>query len=138
MVTVLDTARLAPEERRPAQVAARLEATMSSRIRFLDPYVTPRARLDAWDLGGISVLRADLTGELVLSRSPRQAREDTEPVVSFAVQELGVAVQDHRPPGRLEVVGQQGPPAQDRGLEGAADHRDHAHGVAPAQGMAAW
>jgi len=95
MVTVLDTARLAPEERRPAQVAARLEATMSSRIHFLDPHLTLPARLDAWDLGGISVLRADLTGELLLSRSVRQARADTEPMVSFAVQEVGVALQDH-------------------------------------------
>jgi AraC-like DNA-binding protein len=95
MVTLLDTDRLPPAERRPAQVAARLEASMASRVRFLGRRPPGRARLDAWDLGGVSVVRADLTGELALSRSARQAREDAEPMVSFAVQERGVALQDH-------------------------------------------
>jgi AraC-like DNA-binding protein len=95
MVTLLDTDRLPAAERRPAQVAARLEAAMVSRVRFADPHRPARARLDAWDLGGIAVLRADLSGELILNRSVRQAREDAAPTVSFAVQERGVALQDH-------------------------------------------
>jgi AraC-like DNA-binding protein len=95
MVTLLDTDRLPPSERGPAQVAARLEASMVSRVRFLGRRPPESARLDVWDLGGLSVVRADLTGDLALSRSARQAREDAEPMVSFAVQELGVALQDH-------------------------------------------
>jgi AraC-like DNA-binding protein len=95
MVTLLDTAHLPADERRPAQVAARLEAAMVSRIRFPDPHAPGRARLDMWDVGGVSVLRAEITGDVVLGRSARQAREDTAPTVSFAVQELGAAVQDH-------------------------------------------
>jgi AraC-like DNA-binding protein len=95
MVTLLDTDRLPPSERGPAQVAARLEAVMVSRVRFLGRRPPGSARLDVWDLGGLSVMRADLTGDLALSRSARQAREDAEPMVSFAVQELGVALQDH-------------------------------------------
>jgi AraC-like DNA-binding protein len=95
MVTLLDTDRLPPSERRPAQVAARLEASMASRVRFAGRRPPGHARLDAWDPGGVSVVRADLAGELVLSRSARQTREDAEPMVSFAVQELGVALQDH-------------------------------------------
>jgi AraC-like DNA-binding protein len=94
MVTLLDTDRLPASERRPARVAARLEAAMVSRVRFADSRQPSRARLDAWDLGGVPVLRADLSGELALTRSPRQARADTAPTVSFAVQELGVALQD--------------------------------------------
>jgi AraC-like DNA-binding protein len=94
VVTLLDTDRLPPDERRPAQVVARLEATMVSRIRFADPHATSPARLDAWDLGGVPVLRADLAGDPVLARSARQAREDVAPAVSFAVQEVGVGLQD--------------------------------------------
>jgi AraC-like DNA-binding protein len=91
VVTLLDTDRLPSAERGPAQVAARLEATMVSRVRFADASGSGRARLDSWDLGGVTVLRADLTGDLVLSGSG----EDTAPAVSFAVQEEGVALQDH-------------------------------------------
>jgi AraC-like DNA-binding protein len=95
MATLLDTDRLPPRERRPAQVAARLEAAMVSRVRFADPSTPGRARLDVWDLGGMSVMRADLTGDLVLSRTAREVGEDAAPTVSFAVQEEGVALQDH-------------------------------------------
>lgn len=95
MVTVLDTAWLAPEERRPAEVAARLEATMSSRIRFLGPQAPSAARLDDWDLGGVTVRRFEVTGDLALLHSARQARADVAPTVSFAVQEGRVALQEH-------------------------------------------
>ena len=102
MVTLLDTDRLAPGERRPAHVAERLEAVMVSRIRFADPQQPARARLDAWDLGGVSVLRLELSGELTLSRSRRQIGDDAEPMVSFAVQERGVAL--HEQFGHRRVV----------------------------------
>jgi AraC-like DNA-binding protein len=95
MVTLLDTDRLPAAERRPAQVAARLEATMASRVHFAGPGPSPRARLDAWDLGGVMVLRADLAGAVALTGSVRQDRDDVAPTVSFAVQELGAALQDH-------------------------------------------
>jgi AraC-like DNA-binding protein len=95
MVTLLDTDRLPASERRPDQVAARLEATMASRVRFAGRPLPRRARLDGWDLGGIPVLRADLSGELALTRSARRGEEDSEPTVSFAVQELGVGLHDH-------------------------------------------
>jgi AraC-like DNA-binding protein len=67
---------------------------MVSRVRFTEPPLPRRARLDGWDVGGIPVLRADLCGELVLTCSAARAREDAEPTVSFAVQELGMALQD--------------------------------------------
>ena len=102
MATLLDTDRLPPSERRPAQVAARLEASMASRVRFRDRHGPTHARLDRWQVGGVTVLRADLTGELALCRSAAQAREDPEPVVSFAVQELGTALQEHQ--GSQRVV----------------------------------
>ncbi len=94
MVTLLDTDQLPPAERRPAQVVARLEATLVSRVRFADPEAASRARLDAWDVGGLPVLRADLAGDPVLARSARDAREDVAPTVSFAVQEVGVGMQE--------------------------------------------
>ncbi|WP_456931772.1 hypothetical protein [Geodermatophilus sp. SYSU D00079] len=86
MVTLLDTDRLDPAARRPAQVAERLEAAPVSRTRFHDPRQPARARLDTWDLGGVSVVRLELSGELTLSRSRRQIGTDAAPVVSFAVQ----------------------------------------------------
>jgi len=43
----------------------------------------------------VSVLRAEFSGGLCLTRSARQAREDTAPTVSFAVQQMGVGFQDH-------------------------------------------
>ncbi len=95
MVTLLDTDLLDPAGRRPAEVAERLEAAMVSRVRFADPRRPARARLDAWDLGGVSVLRVALSGELTLSRSPRQLGADPAPTVSFAVQEQGVALHEH-------------------------------------------
>jgi AraC-like DNA-binding protein len=110
VVTLIDTDRLPASERRPAQVAARLEATMVSRVRFADPQRAARARLDAWDLGGLAVLRAEFSGGLALTRSARQARADTAPTVSFAVQQLGVGLQDHLdsrrvvPPGGLALT----------------------------------
>ena len=94
MVTLLDTDQLPAAERRPAQVVARLEAAMVSRVRFADPRAAARARLDAWDVGGVAVLRVDLAGDPVLARSAREAREDAAPAVSFAVQEVGVGMQE--------------------------------------------
>ena len=49
--------------------------------------------------------RADLCGELALSQSARQARADAEPLISFAVQEVGVALQDHLDVRRVVPVG---------------------------------
>ena len=94
MVTLLDSDLLPPSDRRPSQVAARLEAALVSRVRFADPRLPARARLDAWDLGGVPVLRADLSGDLLLARSAHQARRDTAPAVSLAVQQVGVALHD--------------------------------------------
>ncbi|MGY1805475.1 helix-turn-helix domain-containing protein [Blastococcus sp. SYSU D00922] len=102
MVTLLDTDGLDPAARRPARVAERLEAVLVSRIRFADPRQPARARLDAWELGGVSVVRLELSGELTLSRSRRQIGSDAAPVVSFAVQEQGVALHEHL--GRRRVV----------------------------------
>jgi AraC-like DNA-binding protein len=99
VVTVLDTEQLPAEQRRGAQVTARLEATMASRVEFGDVGRMPRARLDAWDLAGLEVLRADLSGGPALSGP---ARDDVEPTVSFGVQEFGVAWQAHL--GRQRVV----------------------------------
>jgi hypothetical protein len=110
VVTLLDTDRLGPAERRPAHVAERLEAVMVSRIRFADPRRPARARLDAWDVGGIGVLRLELDGELTLSRSRRSIGADAEPTLSFVVQERGVALHeqfDHRrvvPRGSLALT----------------------------------
>jgi AraC-like DNA-binding protein len=94
VVTLLDTDQLPPAERRPAQVVARLEAALVSRVRLADPGAARHARLDAWDVGGLPVLRADLAGDPVLARSARGAREDVAPAVSFAVQEIGVGMQE--------------------------------------------
>jgi hypothetical protein len=77
------------------------------RIRFLDPGLPTRARLEAHDLGGVPVLRADLTGELALAHPARQSREDVAPTVSSAVQELGVDIQHLL--GRRRVVPRGGP-----------------------------
>ena len=91
MVTVLDTDRLPPAERAPAQVAARLEAGRwcpASVRRFAPP---ARARLDAWDLGGLPVLRAELRRTLADPVGP-EAREDPVPTVSFVLQERGSAL----------------------------------------------
>lgn len=95
MVTLLDTDELDPAARRPDRIADRLEAVLVSRVRFADPRRPARARLDAWDLAGVSVLRVELSGELTLGRSRRQIGADAEPTVSFAVQERGVALHEH-------------------------------------------
>ena len=92
MVTLLDTDRMPVADRRPAQVAARLEASMVSHVRIPDAGRPVRARLDHWELGGLAVLRTELSGELVLTRSGRRAADDVEPTVSFAIQERGVAL----------------------------------------------
>jgi AraC-like DNA-binding protein len=102
MVTLLDTDRLPVAERRPDQVSARLEATMASSIRLTGAGLPVRARLDGWDLGGLSVLRADVSGFVALGRSARRAREDTAPTVSLVIQELGQARQDQ--PGGQRIV----------------------------------
>jgi AraC-like DNA-binding protein len=68
---------------------------MVSRVRFTHPQLPVRARLDGWDVGGVSVLRAEFFSGLSLSWSARQARDDTAPTVSFAVQQVGVGLQDH-------------------------------------------
>jgi AraC-like DNA-binding protein len=94
VVTLLDTDQLPPAERLPARVVARLEATMVSRVRFADPRAAWHARLDAWDVGGLRVLRADLTGDPVLGRGAEEVRDDVEPAVSFAVQEVGVGLHE--------------------------------------------
>jgi AraC-like DNA-binding protein len=95
LVTLIDTDLLSPSERRPAQVGAVLEAAIGSRVRFADRRPPTHARMDAWDLGGLTVTRTDLSGELELTQSARQAREDAEPLLSFAVQEVGTALQQH-------------------------------------------
>ena len=95
MVTLVDTDLLPPSERRPAQIGAMLEAAIGSRVRFPGRRPPTHARLDAWDLGGLTVTRADHTGDLELTQSVRQAREDTQPLLSFAVQEVGTALKDH-------------------------------------------
>ncbi|MQA35347.1 helix-turn-helix domain-containing protein [Modestobacter roseus] len=95
MVMLVDTDLLPPSERRPAQVGAQLEAVIGARVRFPGRRPPTHARMDTWDLGGLTVTRADLTGELELTQSARQARQDVEPLVSFAVQEVGEALQDH-------------------------------------------
>ncbi|GAB4081447.1 helix-turn-helix domain-containing protein [Modestobacter muralis] len=105
MVTLVDTDLLPPSERRPAQVGARLEAAIGSRVRFPGRRPPTHARMDVWDLGGLTVTRADLTGELELTQSARQARQDVEPLVSFAVQEVGEALQDHLGGRRVVPVG---------------------------------
>ncbi|GAB3191325.1 helix-turn-helix domain-containing protein [Geodermatophilus arenarius] len=106
MATLVDTDALAAADRRPARVADLLEATMSSRIRFPDPSAPARARLDGWDLAGVSVLRLDLTGEVTLLRTARHARADSEPVLSLAVQEAGTARQEQFGSRRLVAAGE--------------------------------
>nr|WP_243851427.1 helix-turn-helix domain-containing protein [Modestobacter marinus] len=88
---MVDTATLPPSMRRPEQVADQLTAAMVSRVQFSDPAAPVHARLDSWDVGGVTVLRAALSGDLTLARSARQARADPAPAVSFAVQESGTA-----------------------------------------------
>lgn len=104
VVTLVDTESLPTGARRAGAVSELLEATMSSRVRFPDdaPAV---ARLDGWDLGGISVLRLDLTGQLRLHRSGRHARSDPAPVLSLAVQEAGGARQAQFGAQRLVPAG---------------------------------
>jgi AraC-like DNA-binding protein len=106
VVTVVDTAALDAGDRRPARVADLLEATMSSRIRFRDPTAPARVRLDGEDLGGISVMRLDLTGDVALLRTDRHARADPEPVVSLTVQEVGTARQEQFDSRRVVTGGQ--------------------------------
>ncbi|MCZ2828114.1 helix-turn-helix domain-containing protein [Modestobacter sp. VKM Ac-2986] len=105
MVTLVDTDLLPPSERRPAQVGGMLEAAIGARVRFPGRRPPAHARMDTWDLGGLTVTRADLTGELELTQSVRQARQDVEPLVSFAVQEVGEALQDHLGGRRVVPVG---------------------------------
>ncbi|MGY1773834.1 helix-turn-helix domain-containing protein [Blastococcus sp. SYSU D00813] len=104
MVTLVDTASLPTADRRAATVSELLEATMSSRVRFPDD-APAAARLDGWDLGGISVLRLDLTGQLRLHRTGRHARSDPAPVLSLAVQEAGGARQEQFGAQRLVPAG---------------------------------
>lgn len=104
MVTLVDTARLPRADRRAGAVSELLEATMSSRVRFPDD-APAAARLDGWDLGGISVLRLDLTGQLRLHRTGRHARSDPAPVLSLAVQEAGGARQEQFGAQRLVPAG---------------------------------
>ncbi|MGY1741690.1 MULTISPECIES: helix-turn-helix domain-containing protein [unclassified Blastococcus] len=105
MVTLVDTAALPPGERRAGAVSELLEASMSSRVRFPDPHAAASARLDGWDLGGVSVMRAELTGDLSLLRTARHARADPASVVSLAVQEVGSARQEQAGVQRVVPAG---------------------------------
>jgi AraC-like DNA-binding protein len=89
VVTLLDTDRLSTADRRPALVAERLQASMVSRVRVVEAASPVRARLDAWDLSCLRVLRADLSGGFSLAGSPRQARRESAPVLSLAFLESG-------------------------------------------------
>ncbi|QXG75937.1 helix-turn-helix domain-containing protein [Modestobacter sp. L9-4] len=105
MVTLVDTDLLAPSERRPSTIGALLEEAIGSRVRFPGRRPPSRSHVEAWDLGGLTVTRAEHTGGLELTRSARQAREDTEPLLSFAVHEVGRVLQDHLEGRRVVPVG---------------------------------
>ncbi|MCZ2843191.1 helix-turn-helix domain-containing protein [Modestobacter sp. VKM Ac-2980] len=97
MVTVLDSRQLTGADRRPAAVVARLQAGMGSRVWLREPAAPVQVRLDAWELGGLPVLRADVVGPLAVGR--RRPPPDAPPVVSLYVQEHGT--------GRHEQGGRQ-------------------------------
>ena len=61
MVTLVDTAGLPTAQRRPDTVSGLLEAAMASRVRFPDD-APAKARLDGWDLGGVSTALHPDTG----------------------------------------------------------------------------
>ena len=105
MVTLVDTDLLAPSERRPSTIGTLLEEAIGSRVRFPGRRPPPRSHVQAWDLGGLTVTRAEHTGGLELARSARQARADTEPLLSFAVHEVGPVLQDHLEGRRVVPVG---------------------------------
>lgn len=108
MVTLLDSRQLTGADRRPAAVVARLQAGMTSRVRLREPAAPVEVRLDAWQLGDLPVLRADVVGPLAVSR--RQVPPDTPPVLSFYVQERGTGRHEQGgrrrplPPGALTVT----------------------------------
>ncbi|MGY1806828.1 helix-turn-helix domain-containing protein [Blastococcus sp. SYSU D00669] len=94
MATLFDTAALAPADRRPAFAAAMTEATMPSRVDVHDAERPWSARMDGWDLDGLAVLRAEVTGGLSLVRPPRLLRSGEVEVLSVSVQERGTGRQD--------------------------------------------
>jgi AraC-like DNA-binding protein len=89
VVVLLDTDQLSAADRRPARVADRLQASMVSQVHVADADSPVRARLDAWDLSCLRVLRADLSGGFSLAGTPRQARQESAPVLSLAFLESG-------------------------------------------------
>jgi AraC-like DNA-binding protein len=86
MITLLDSRQLSAAERGPAAVAARLQERVSSRVLFDDAGAPVHARLGGWDLGGLAVLRSDVTGGLSL----RQPGPEPTPVLSLWIQDRGV------------------------------------------------
>ncbi|MGY1842776.1 helix-turn-helix domain-containing protein [Modestobacter sp. SYSU DS0875] len=91
MATLLDSRQLTGADRRPAAVVARLQAGMTSRVHLHDPDAPLVVRLDAWELGGLTVTRAALTGALSLGHRRSRRGDDRPPVVSLYVQESGNA-----------------------------------------------
>ncbi|WP_222193704.1 helix-turn-helix domain-containing protein [Modestobacter italicus] len=108
MVTLLDSRQLIGADRRPAAVVARLQAGMSSRVWLREPAAAVQVRLDAWQLGSLPVLRADVVGPLAVGRRP--VPPDTPPVLSLYVQERGTGRHEQGgreralPPGGLAVT----------------------------------
>jgi AraC-like DNA-binding protein len=86
MVVLLDSRELEPADREPAAVAARLQERMTSRVLVDDAEAPVHARLEGWDVGGLPVLSADVTGRLSL----RHPDGDPPPVLSLWVQQRGV------------------------------------------------
>ncbi|NYJ03792.1 helix-turn-helix domain-containing protein [Petropleomorpha daqingensis] len=92
MVTLLDTAALPALDRRPAFTAAMAEATMPSTVRVHEIDRPWTARLDAWDLGGLPVLRSEVSGGLSLVRPQRLLRSGEDEILSVSVQERGTGL----------------------------------------------
>ena len=132
MVTLVDTDLLPLSERRAPQVGARLEAAIGGRIRFPDRRPPARARLDAWDLAGLTVTRAEYSGGLELTRSARQAREDTPPLLSFAVHEVGATLEEHLDGRHVLAAEPMGRPRGSGGRPGQRRCPYHAPGADPA------
>lgn len=105
MVTVLDTANIAPADRAEAMYSAMVSASVPCFLSQEQSGVGIRARMDVWPMRTMQVFSTESTG-IRLVRTARQARQDdAAPLIAFAVQTASQGRQSHLGHQRLVPQG---------------------------------
>ncbi|MFF9147481.1 helix-turn-helix domain-containing protein [Streptomyces sp. NPDC014861] len=105
MVTVLDTADIAPDDRAEAMYTAMISASVPCFLIQEESGAGIRARMNIWPMEAMQVFSTESTG-IRLVRTAKQARaDDAAPLIAFAVQTGSQGRQSHLGHQRLVPQG---------------------------------